>query len=145
MANLDLNSIWETVKSATQGAKGGSLSESSLTSIAKDIIAGVAEGAQSKTHAASSTSGGVDFIGIAKQLLSLYEKFKGSSDSGDKATAINIKGISDIVGAMGGDKGSIISTGASILGKALGGDSQKKEGGDLGSALGGVLGGLFGK
>lgn len=142
MANLDLNSIWETVKSATQGAKGGSLSESSLTSIAKDIIAGVAEGAQSKAH---SSSGGVDFIGIAKQLLSLYEKFKGSSDKADKATAINVKGISDIIGAMGGDKGSIISAGASILGKALGGGSQKKDGGDLGSTLGGVLGGIFGK
>lgn len=142
MANLDLNSIWETVKSATQGAKGGSLSESSLTSIAKDIIAGVAQGAQSKAHASSSN---IDFIGIAKQLLSLYEKFKGSSDSADKATAINVKGISDIIGAMGGDKGSIISAGASVLGKVLGGDSQKKDGGDLGSTLGGVLGGLFGK
>lgn len=143
MANLDLNSIWETVKTATQGAKGGSLSESSLTSIAKDIIAGVAQGAQSKAH--SSSSSNIDFIGIAKQLLSLYEKFKGSADRADKATAINVKGISDIIGAMGGDKGSIISAGASILGKALGGDSQKKDGSDLGSTLGGVLGGLFGK
>lgn len=142
MANLDLNSIWETVKSATRGANGGALSESSLTSIAKDIVAGVTQGAQAKTHASAAS---VDLIGIAKQLLSLYEKFKGSSDSGDKAAAINVKGISDIIGAMGGDKGSIISAGASILGKALGGDQQKKDGGDLGSALGGVLGGLFGK
>ena len=138
MANLDLNTIWETVKKATQSANGGTLSESSLTDIAKDIIAGVAQGAQSK-----AADGGVDLIGIARQLLSLYEKFKGSSNGDDKAAAINVKGISDIIGAMGGDKGSLISAGTSILGKVLGGD--KKDDGDLGSALGGVLGGLFGK
>lgn len=103
----------------------------------------MAEGAQSKANSSSSSK--IDFIGIAKQLLSLYDKFKGSSDSADKATAINVKGISDIIGDMGGDKGGIISAGAGILGKALGGDSQKKEGGDLGSTLGGALGGLFGK
>lgn len=141
MANLDLNSIWETVKTATQSANGGSLSQSSLTNIAKDIIAGVAGG--SKTASADK---GVDLISIAGQLISLYEKFKGSSNGNEKQAAFNVKSISDIIGAMGGDKGSMVSAGADIIGKVLAGDSKKADSAsDLGSTLGKALGGLFGK
>ncbi len=137
MSNLDLSSVWSTVKAATEAAKGGSLNQSSLTDIAKDIIAGAVSRAPSK-----SSGAGIDYVGIAKQLITLYEKFKGSSDGTEKAAAINVKGISDIIGAMGGDKGSILSAGASILGKALGGG---KSDGGAGSAIGKAIGGLFGK
>lgn len=143
MANLDLNSIWETVKTATSAANGGALSQSSLTNIATNIVTS-ALGSKS-----SSSTSGTDYIAMAKQLYSLYEKFKGSSDSVTKTAATNVKSISDIIGAMGGDKGSMISAGASILGNVLGSgsSSSKKDdsGSDLGSTLGKALGGLFGK
>lgn len=142
MANLDLNSIWETVKTATSAANGGALSQSSLTNIATNIVT-------SALGSKSSSTSGTDYIAMAKQLYSLYEKFKGSSDSVTKTAATNVKSISDIIGAMGGDKGSMISAGASILGNVLGSgsSSSKKDdsGSDLGSTLGKALGGLFGK
>ena len=137
MANLDLASVWSTVKATTAAAQGGVLNQSSLVDIAKDIVAGALSGAKS----GAAQGSGIDYIGIAKQLISLYEKFKGSSDTTEKATAINVKSISDIIGAMGGDKDSIISAGASAIGKALGGG----QGGDSDSLVGKVLGGLFGK
>lgn len=143
MANLDLTTIWNTVKTATSAANGGSLSQSSLTDIAKSVITSAISGASSKS---SSSNGSIDYIGIAKQLLSLYNQFKGSSNSTEKAAATNVKSVSDIIAAMGGDKDSIISAGASVLGNILGGNSSdKSNGSDLGSTIGGVLGGIFGK
>ncbi len=145
MANLDLTTIWNTVKAATSSANGGALSQSSLTDIAKSVIAGAISGSSSKS---GSTSGSIDYIGIAKQLLSLYNQFKGSSNSTEVAAATNVKSVSDIIAAMGGDKESIISAGASVLGNILGGSgnsSDKSSGSDLGSTIGGVLGGIFGK
>ena len=87
MANLDLASVWSTVKAATTAAQGGALNQSSLVDIAKDIVAGALSGAKS----GAAQGSGIDYIGIAKQLISLYEKFKGSSDTTEKATAINVK------------------------------------------------------
>lgn len=145
MANLDLTTIWNTVKAATSSANGGALSQSSLTDIAKSVIAGAISGTSSKS---GSTSGSIDYIGIAKQLLSLYNQFKGSSNSTEVAAATNVKSVSDIIAAMGGDKESIISAGASVLGNILGGSgnsTDKSSGSDLGSTIGGVLGGIFGK
>lgn len=144
MANLDLNSIWETVKTATSAAGGSALSQSSLTNIATSIVTSALQGKSS-----SSSTSGTDYVAMAKQLYSLYEKFKGSSDSVTKTAATNVKSISDIIGAMGGDKASMISAGASILGNVLGsGNSSSKKddsSSDLGSTLGKALGGLFGK
>ncbi len=145
MANLDLSTIWNTVKTATSAANGGALSQNSLTDIAKSVITSAISGSSSKS---SSSNGSIDYIGIAKQLLSLYNQFKGSSNSTEKAAASNVKSVSDIIAAMGGDKDSIISAGASVLGNILGGNSSSSDKGgssDLGSAIGGVLGGIFGK
>lgn len=126
MANLDLTTIWNTVKTATSAANGGALSQSSLTDIAKSVITSAISGASSKS---SSSNGSIDYIGIAKQLLSLYNQFKGSSNSTEKAAATNVKSVSDIIAAMGGDKDSIISAGASVLGNILGGNSSDKSNG----------------
>lgn len=143
MANLDLTTIWNTVKTATSAANGGSLSQSSLTDIAKSVITSAIS---SLIQVVIFQFGSIDYIGIAKQLLSLYNQFKGSSNSTEKAAATNVKSVSDIIAAMGGDKDSIISAGASVLGNILGGNSSdKSNGSDLGSTIGGVLGGIFGK
>lgn len=127
MANLDLSSIWDTVLTATKSADNGSLSQNALTDIAQKAIQSFS-GAESKSKSSST-----NYAKIAKELLSLYTKYKSSSDSTEKQAALNVKSISDIVKALGGDKASAISAAASILG-----------GGNSGSLLG-KLGGLFGK
>lgn len=143
MANLDLNSIWETVKTATSSANGGNLTQSALTNIATSIVTS-ALGSKASSSASKS---GTDYVAIAKQLYSLYEKYKGSADSVTTAAATNVKSISDIIGAMGGDKSSMASAAASVLGSVLGGksDSKSDSSSALGSIAGSVLGGLFGK
>lgn len=143
MANLDLNSIWETVKTATSSANGGNLTQSALTNIATSIVTS----ALGSKASSSSSKSGTDYVAIAKQLYSLYEKYKGSADSVTTAAATNVKSISDIIGAMGGDKSSMASAAASVLGSVLGGksDSKSDSSSALGSIAGSVLGGLFGK
>lgn len=128
MAKLDLSSIWETVLTATKSADNGSLSQNALSDIAQKAIQSFA-GASADSKKSSSTN----YSKIAKELLSLYTKYKSSSDSTEKQAALNIKSISDIVSALGGDKASAISAVSSILG-----------GGKSGGLLG-KLGGLFGK
>lgn len=144
MANLDLNSIWETVKTATSSANGGNLTQSALTNIATSIVTSALG---SKASSSSASKSGTDYVAIAKQLYSLYEKYKGSADSVTTAAATNVKSISDIIGAMGGDKSSVASAAASVLGSVLGGksDSKSDSSSALGSIAGSVLGGLFGK
>lgn len=128
MAKLDLSSIWETVLTATKSADNGSLSQNALSDIAQKAIQSFA-GASADSKKSSSTN----YSKIAKELLSLYTKYKSSSDSTEKQAALNIKSISDIVSALGGDKASVISAAASVLG-----------GGNAGGILG-KLGSLFGK
>lgn len=127
MANLDLSSIWNTVLTATKTADNGSLSQNALTDIAQQAI---------KTFSgttAKSKSSEINYTMIATELLSLYTKYKSSSNSTEKQAALNVKSISDIVKALGGDKASAISAAASILG-----------GGKSGNILG-TIGSLFGK
>ncbi len=126
MAKLDLSSIWDTVLTATKSADNGSLSQNALSDIAQKAVQSFA-GADSK-----SKSSGPNYANIAKQLLSLYSKYKSSSDATEKQAALNVKSISDIVSALGGDKAGAISAVSSILGGKSGG-------------LLGKLGGLFGK
>ena len=116
--NIDLSSIWKTVVSATQSSTSSdkSLSSSTLTSLANSIISNI----QAKTASKTSSTGNIDFIGIATQLMSLYNQYKSSKNTDEKAAATNVKGISDIIGAMGGDKSSIINTASSVLGKLFG-------------------------
>lgn len=142
MANIDLSTIWNTVKTATAAAGSSTLSQSSLTDIAKSVVTSAISGMGSKSGSNNSSS--IDYVSIAKQLLTLYNQYKGSSDNTEKTAATNVKSISDIIGAMGGDKSSIISAGASILGSVLGGksdsSSNKKDEGGLGSVLGSIFG-----
>ncbi|MCQ2960188.1 MAG: hypothetical protein MJ198_08385 [Bacteroidales bacterium] len=126
MANLDLSSIWNTVLTATKTADNGSLSQNALTDIAQQAIKSFSG------TTAKSKSSETNYAMIATELLSLYTKYKSSSDSTEKQAALNVKSISDIVNALGGDKASAISAAASILG---GGKSD----------LLGTIGSLFGK
>ncbi len=126
MANLDLSSIWNTVLTATKTADNGSLSQNALTDIAQKAIQSFSG------STAKSKSSETNYAMIATELLSLYTKYKSSSDSTEKQAALNVKSISDIVKALGGDKASAISAAASILG------------GKSGNILG-TIGGLFGK
>ncbi len=120
MEGLDLTSIWNSVMNSTKSSSSsdGSLSNSALSSIAKSIVANMASSNKAATTSKASSS--LDYLAIAKQLMTLYNQYKGSSNSTEAAAASNVKQISDIVGAMGGDKGSLISAGMSILGKFFG-------------------------
>ncbi len=129
MANLDLSSIWDTVLTATKSSDNGSLSQNALSDIAQKVITNISSTSTTAKGKASSTN----YASIAKELLTLYNKFKSSSDSTEKQAALNVKSISDIVKAFGGDKASAISAAASVLG-----------GGNAGGILG-KLGSLFGK
>jgi len=122
MEGLDLSSIWNVVMNSTQSSSNsnGSLSNSTLTEIAKSVINGMSSSSTSTTKSKSSTSSGLDYLAIAQQLLTLYNQYKGSSNKTEVAAANNVKQISDIVGAMGGDKSSMISAGLNILGKLFG-------------------------
>lgn len=127
MAKLDLSSIWNTVLTATKSSDNGSLSQNALSDIAQNVIQGFT------STSSKSKSSSINYAKIAKELLSLYTKYKSSSDSTEKQAALNVKSISDIVKAIGGDKASAISAAASMLG-----------GGNAGGILG-KLGSLFGK
>ncbi len=127
MGKLDLSSIWNTVLTATKSSDNGSLSQNALSDIAQNVIQGFT------STSSKSKSSSINYAKIAKELLSLYTKYKSSSDSTEKQAALNVKSISDIVKAIGGDKASAISAAASMLG-----------GGNAGGILG-KLGSLFGK
>lgn len=127
MAKLDLTSIWNTVLTATKTSDNGSLSQNALSDIAQNVIQNIS----STNSKGKSTS--INYSNIAKQLLSLYNKYKSSADSTEKQAALNVKSISDIVKAIGGDKASAVSAILSIFG-----------GGKSGNILGN-LGSLFGK
>ena len=137
MANLDLSSIWSTVLSSTSSSANGSLSQSVLTSLAQNILSGLGN---------SSSSNGLNYASIATQLLTLYTKYKSSSNTTEVAAANNVKSISDIIGAMGGDKSSMVSAGLNALnnlaGNATSGDSKAANVAKTGLN---ILGGLFGK
>ena len=132
MANLDLSSIWSAVLSSTSSSSNGSLSQSVLTSLAQKVLSG----------AGGSSSGGLNYASIATQLLTLYTKYKSSSNSTEAAAANNVKSISDIISAMGGDKKSAINAGLNALNNLASGDSKKSQAVKTGLN---VLGGLFGK
>lgn len=124
MEGLDLSSIWKLVMSNTQSSSNsnGSLSNSALTDIATSIVKNMTSSSQSstKTSSSSSSSSSIDYLAIAQQLMSLYNQYKGSDNKTEAAAASNVKQISDIVGAMGGDKSSMLSAGLNILGKLFG-------------------------
>lgn len=139
--NIDLSSIWSTVLSATKSSTSSdkSLGTTALTSIANSILGNI----KTNTAAKSGSNSGIDYIAIATQLLTLYNQYKQSTNSDEKAAATNVKGISSIIGAMGGDKGSIASAATSILGKLA--DNKKDGGNNDGGGLGSLIGGIFGK
>lgn len=125
MEGLDLSTVWKLVMNNTQSSSNsnGSLSNSALTDIAKNIVTNMVAskaGASANASASKSNSSSIDYIAIAQQLMSLYNQYKGSSNKTEVAAASNVKQISDIVGAMGGDKGSMISAGLNMLGKLFG-------------------------
>lgn len=139
--NIDLSSIWSTVLAATKSSTSSdkSLGTTALTSIANSILGNI----KTNTAAKSGSNSGIDYIAIATQLLTLYNQYKQSTNSDEKAAATNVKGLSSIIGAMGGDKGSIASAATSILGKLA--DSKKDGDNNDGGGLGSLIGGLFGK
>lgn len=139
--NIDLSTIWSTVLSATKSSTSSdkSLGTTALTSIANTILDNI----KTNTAAKSDTKSGIDYIGIATQLLTLYNQYKQSKSSDEKAAASNVKDLSSIIGAMGGDKGSIASAATTILGKLA--ESKKNGEKSDGDGLGGLFGSLFGK
>lgn len=138
MANtgIDLEGVWKNVMNLTQKSSSGSLGQDALKNLAESVISG----------AKAKLGDKLDLAAIATQLMSLYTKYKASANSTEKTAANNVKGLSDIIGALGGDKGSLASAGASILGNIIGGktgDSDKAQAAAKG--IGSVLGKLFGK
>jgi hypothetical protein len=82
--------------------------------------------------------------------MSLYEKFKGSSDKTEVQAANNVKQISDVIGALGGDKSSMTSAAISVLtglaaNKSQAAPQQSNAGPDILSAGASILGSILGK
>lgn len=139
--NIDLSSIWSTILSATKSSNSSdkSLGTTDFTSIANSILGNI----KANTAAKSGSNSGIDYIAIATQLLTLYNQYKQSSNSDEKAAASNVKGLSSIIGAMGGDKGSIVSAATSILGKLT--ENNKDDDKDKKGGLSDLAGLFFGK
>lgn len=139
MANtgIDLEGVWKSVMNLTQKSSSGSVGQDALKSLAESVISG----------AKAKMGEKFDLAGIATQLMGLYSKYKASANATEKSAANNVKGLSDLIGALGGDKASMASAGASALGKIIanktGGDSAKGEA--IAKGVGSMLGKLFGK
>ena len=88
MANLDLNIIWELVKSKTAQSGNSSLSQTSISEIAQKILGGL--GSRSS---ASSQNGGLDISSVVSQIGTLVSKFQNSSDATEKSAATNLKSV----------------------------------------------------
>lgn len=88
MANLDLNTIWELVKSKTAQSGNSSLSQTSITEIAQKILGGLGS-----SSSASSQNGGLDISSIVSQIGTLVSKFQNSSDATEKSAATNLKSV----------------------------------------------------
>ena len=88
MANLDLNIIWELVKSKTAQSGNSSLSQTSISEIAQKILGGLGS-----SSSASSQNGGLDISSIVSQIGTLVSKFQNSSDATEKSTATNLKSV----------------------------------------------------
>ena len=88
MANLDLNIIWELVKSKTAQSGNSSLSQTSISEIAQKILGGLGS-----SSLASSQNGGLDISSIVSQIGTLVSKFQNSSDATEKSAATNLKSV----------------------------------------------------
>lgn len=88
MANLDLNIIWELVKSKTAQSGNRSLSQTSISEIAQKILGGLGS-----SSSASSQNGGLDISSIVSQIGTLVSKFQNSSDATEKSAATNLKSV----------------------------------------------------
>lgn len=88
MANLDLNTIWELVKSKTAQSGNSSLSQTSISEIAQKILGGLGS-----SSSASSQNGGLDISSIVSQIGTLVSKFQNSSDATEKSAATNLKSV----------------------------------------------------
>ena len=88
MANLDLNIIWELVKSKTAQSGNSSLSQTSISEIAQKILGGLGS-----SSSASSQNGGLDISSIVSQIGTLVSKFQNSSDATEKSAATNLKSV----------------------------------------------------
>ena len=88
MANLDLNIIWELVKSKTAQSGNSSLSQTSISGIAQKILGGLGS-----SSSASSQNGGLDISSIVSQIGTLVSKFQNSSDATEKSAATNLKSV----------------------------------------------------
>ena len=88
MANLDLNIIWELVKSKTAQSGNSSLSQTSISEIAQKILGGLGS-----SSSASSQNGRLDISSIVSQIGTLVSKFQNSSDATEKTAATNLKSV----------------------------------------------------
>lgn len=88
MANLDLNIIWELVKSKTAQSGNSSLSQTSISEIAQKILGGLGS-----SSSAFSQNGGLDISSIVSQIGTLVSKFQNSSDATEKSAATNLKSV----------------------------------------------------
>lgn len=88
MANLDLNIIWELVKSKTAQSGNSSLSQTSISEIAQKILGGLGS-----SSSASSQNGGLNISSIVSQIGTLVSKFQNSSDATEKSAATNLKSV----------------------------------------------------
>ena len=166
--NIDLSSVWGSIIDATksqqqeqnnlQGASafaGSGTSSSASSGIVGSIVKSVLTNALNSSSSGSNGGGSngassLNLLAIASQLMSLYNKFKGSSNATEAAAANNAKAASDVIGSLGqvlagqasGNAGGL----GDVLGSILGGGQQTQQqaqqsSGGMGDILGSILGG----